>query len=168
VDDGSQFNPVFAWAGSSLALARRSQMGATEIVAFLSWLAVDKQVRASTQNPALSAVLFLYKVVLRLDIGPIEHVPRARMPDKLPVVLSREEIGQLMKHVDGTMWRRLRPPRFAALAAANPVAAALHDDSQMGPPSVNMRRSGHIGVQSTRTAGACWLRATPCGLLQYL
>jgi integrase len=49
-------------------------------------------------------VLFLYKAVLRLDIGPIEHVPRARMPDKLPVVLSREEIGQLMTHVEGTMW----------------------------------------------------------------
>ena len=79
-------------------------MGATEIVAFLSWLAIEKQVSASTQNQALSAVLFLYKQVFRLDLGPIEHVPRARMPDKLPVVLSREEIGQLMKHVDGTMW----------------------------------------------------------------
>src|SRR5207249_8219919 len=49
-------------------------------------------------------VLFLYKQVLGLDIGPIEHVPRARMPDKLPVVLSREEFGQLLKQVDGTMW----------------------------------------------------------------
>ena len=81
-----------------------STMGAPELVAFLSWLAVDKQVSASTQNQALSAVLFLYKHVLGLDIGPIEHVPRARMPDKLPVVLSREELGQLLKHVDGTMW----------------------------------------------------------------
>jgi len=81
-----------------------STMGAPELVAFLSWLAVDKQVSASTQNQALSAVLFLYKQVLGLDIGPIEHVPRARMPDKLPVVLSREELGQLLKQVDGTMW----------------------------------------------------------------
>jgi integron integrase len=81
-----------------------STMGAPEVVAFLSWLAVDKQVSASTQNQALSAVLFLYKQVLGLDIGPIEHVPRARMPDKLPVVLSREELGQLLKQVDGTMW----------------------------------------------------------------
>ena len=81
-----------------------STMGATEIVAFLSWLAVDRRVSASTQNQALSALLFLYRVVLGLDIGPIQHMPRARMPDKLPVVLSREEIGQLIKHVDGTMW----------------------------------------------------------------
>ena len=81
-----------------------STTGAPELVAFLSWLAVDKQVSASTQNQALSAVLFLYKQVLGLDIGPIEHVPRARMPDKLPVVLSREELGQLLKQLDGTMW----------------------------------------------------------------
>ena len=81
-----------------------STMGATEIVAFLTWLAVDRRVSASTQNQALSALLFLYRVVLGLDIGPIQHMPRARMPDKLPVVLSREEIGQLIKHVDGTMW----------------------------------------------------------------
>ena len=81
-----------------------SAMGATEIVAFLSWLAVDRRVSASTQNQALSALLFLYRVVLGLDIGPIEHMPRARMPDKLPVVLSREEVGQLITHVDGTMW----------------------------------------------------------------
>jgi integron integrase len=81
-----------------------STMGAPELVAFLSWLAVEKQVSASTQNQALSAVLFLYKQVLGLDIEPIEHVPRARMPNKLPVVLSREELGQLLKQVAGTMW----------------------------------------------------------------
>jgi integron integrase len=80
-----------------------STMGTAEISAFLAWLAVQRRVSASTQNQALSALLFLYKV-LGLDLGPIEHVPRARMPDKLPVVLSREELGQLMKHVDGTMW----------------------------------------------------------------
>ena len=81
-----------------------STMGAAELVAFLSWLAVDKQVSASTQNQALSAVLFLYREVLGVDIGPIPQVPRARMPDKLPVVLSREEVGLLLKQVDGTMW----------------------------------------------------------------
>jgi integrase len=59
--------------------------------------------RVDTES-ALSAVLFLYKQVLGLDIGPIEHVPRARIPDKLLVVLSREELGQLLKQLDGTMW----------------------------------------------------------------
>jgi hypothetical protein len=81
-----------------------STMRAAEISAFLAWLAVERRVSASTQNQALCALVFLYRQVLGLDLGPIEHTPRARMPDKLPVVLSREEIGQLMKHVEGVMW----------------------------------------------------------------
>ncbi len=65
---------------------------------------MERRVSASTQNQALSALLFLYRQVLGLDLGPIEHTPRARMPDKLPVVLSREEISRLMQHVEGVMW----------------------------------------------------------------
>jgi Phage integrase family len=49
-------------------------------------------------------VLFLYTEVLGLEIGPLERVPRPRMPAKLPVVLSREEVGQLLKELDRTMW----------------------------------------------------------------
>ena len=63
-------------------------MGASEIAAFLTWLATDRRVSASTQNQALSALLFLYRDVLRLEIGPIENVPRARMPVRVPVVLK--------------------------------------------------------------------------------
>jgi integrase len=94
----------FGDTSSFIRKSTRRPWATPELVAFLSWLAVDKQVSASTQNQALTAVLFLYQQVLGLDIGPIEHVPRARMPDKLPVVLSREELSQLLKHVDGTMW----------------------------------------------------------------
>jgi len=96
-----------AWIRRYILFHRKKHpatMGATELVAFLSWLAVDQKVSASTQNQALSAVLFLYKEVLELDIGPIEQVPRARVPDKMPVVLSREELARLLKEVDGTMW----------------------------------------------------------------
>ena len=57
-----------------------SDMGASEVAAFLTWLATDRRVAASTQNQALSALLFLYRGVLHMEIGPIEHVPRARMP----------------------------------------------------------------------------------------
>ena len=81
-----------------------SMLGEAEVSAFLAWLAVERRVSASTQNQALSALLFLYRQVLGLDLGPIEHTPRARMPDKLPVVLSREEISRLMQHVEGVMW----------------------------------------------------------------
>lgn len=59
---------------------------------------------SSTQNQALSALLFLYRHVLRIEIGAIEQVPRAKMPHRLPVVLSIEEVGNILTHLEGTMW----------------------------------------------------------------
>ena len=53
-------------------------LDASAVTAFLGWLAVEKSVSASTQNQAFSAVLFLYKDVLHLELGAIEHVPRAK------------------------------------------------------------------------------------------
>ena len=81
-----------------------SAMGAPEVTAFLTWLAVDQQVSASTQNQALSAVLFLYREVLATDLGRIGGVPRARVSDHVPVVLSREEVRQILAQVSGTPW----------------------------------------------------------------
>lgn len=66
-----------------------STMGAGEIGAFLTWLAVRQLVSASTQNQALSALLFLYREVLGMEVGALEQVPRARVPARVPVVLSR-------------------------------------------------------------------------------
>jgi integron integrase len=75
------------------------QMGAAEVSAFLTHLAVDGHVAASTQNQALSALLFLYREVLEQDFGWLEDVVRAKKPKRLPVVFSPEEamavIGQL-------------------------------------------------------------------------
>ena len=74
-------------------------MGAPEVAAFLGWLATSRNVSASTQNQALSAILFLYREVLGRDLGAVPSIPRARTPERLPVVLSRGEalavIGQL-------------------------------------------------------------------------
>jgi site-specific recombinase XerD len=70
-------------------------MGASEIAAFLTWLATNRRVSASTQNQALSALLFLYRNVLHIEIGPIENVPRARVPVRVPVVLSRDEVARI-------------------------------------------------------------------------
>jgi integron integrase len=81
-----------------------STMGAPEITAFLSWLATTRRVSASTQNQALSAVLFLYRHVLRIDVDRIEQVPRARLPHRVPVVLSREEVDRIFTHLQRTMW----------------------------------------------------------------
>ena len=79
-------------------------MGAADISRFLTWLAVERSVSASTQNQALSALLFLYRDVLGLDIGPLADVPRARMPVRVPVVLSRDEVGRLLHQLTGTLW----------------------------------------------------------------
>ncbi|MBI1875323.1 MAG: phage integrase N-terminal SAM-like domain-containing protein [Acidobacteria bacterium] len=81
-----------------------SQMGAGEVSAFLEWLAVRQRISASTQNQALCALQFLYRQVLKLEIGAIQQVPRARTPSRLPVVLSRDEVGRILKQVTGTVW----------------------------------------------------------------
>src|SRR5713101_3960099 len=81
-----------------------STMGAPEIAKYLSWLATERRVSSSTQNQAFSAVLFLYKHVLHIDLGAIEEVPRGKMPHRLPVVLSLEEVGKFIRQLQGTMW----------------------------------------------------------------
>jgi integron integrase len=58
----------------------------------------------ATQNQALSAILFLYRHVLRQDLGPIEAVTRAKSPHRVPVVLSRDEVGRMLRHLTGRMW----------------------------------------------------------------
>jgi integron integrase len=79
-----------------------SEMGEPELTAFLTHLARDDKVAASTQNQALSALLFLYKDVLKQPIGWLQNVERARKPARLPVVLSRDEIHKLFAHLHGT------------------------------------------------------------------
>jgi site-specific recombinase XerD len=76
-----------------------SEMGAGEVTQFLSSLAVQGNVAASTQNQALSALLFLYRHVLQVELPWLDDVVRAKRSERLPVVLTREEvravIGQL-------------------------------------------------------------------------
>ena len=83
--------------------AHPSTMGAPEVAAFLTWLAVRQRVSASTQNQALSALLFLYRNVLGIEVGAIEHVPRARTPERLPVVLNRVEVTAVLKQLSGAV-----------------------------------------------------------------
>ena len=79
-------------------------MGEAEVSAFLSHLAVDNRVAASTQNQALSALLFLYKEVLKTPLDWIEGVQRAKRPSRLPVVFTREEVQAILRNLDGTKW----------------------------------------------------------------
>jgi integron integrase len=77
------------------------EMGAPEMTRFLSALAVHANVAASTQNQALSALLFLYREVLDLDVPWLDDIVRAKRPIRLPVVLTREEVGAVLQPLDG-------------------------------------------------------------------
>jgi integron integrase len=78
-----------------------ASLGVPEINAFLTYLAVDEQVSAATQNQALNAIVFLFREVLRLDLdGPIAPV-RAKRPQRLPVVLTRAEVRAILDRLAG-------------------------------------------------------------------
>ena len=71
---------------------------------FLSHLPVEGQVAASTQSQALSAILFLYQQVLKQDIGWLQDVVRAKQPQRLPVVLTQDEVAQVLRRLSGISW----------------------------------------------------------------
>ncbi len=77
-------------------------LGEPEIRAFLSHMAVEGNVAASTQNVALNALLFLYRDVLDRDFPRLGEVVRARRPTRLPVVYTPEEVRRIFAHLDGT------------------------------------------------------------------
>jgi integron integrase len=79
-----------------------AEMGAAEVAAFLTHLAVDRQVSASTQNQAKSAILYLYKEVLQVQLPWLDEVVQAKAPKRLPVVLTPTEVRELLMHMQGT------------------------------------------------------------------
>lgn len=78
-----------------------AEMGAPEVQAFLSWLAVDRRLSASTHRQALSALLFLYSKVLGLQLPWMAEIGRPRVRKRLPVVLSREELAAIFRCMAG-------------------------------------------------------------------
>ena len=85
-------------------------MGKSELEAFLTGLAVERNVAASTQNQALLALLFLYRDVLDVDLPRMTEVTRAKRPARLPSVLTRAE-------VQGTSGRSVLPLEFNSTTA---------------------------------------------------
>jgi integron integrase len=79
-----------------------NEMGVDEIRQYLSHLATNEQVSASTQNVALSALLFLYREVLLIDLPLIEGVERAKRPQRIPVVLTTDEVRRVLAQITGT------------------------------------------------------------------
>lgn len=81
-----------------------AEMGAFEIERFLTSLAVQGKVAAATQNQALSALLFLYRQVLGIELPWLDGIERAKKPQRLPVVLTRPEVVALLGELSGTHW----------------------------------------------------------------
>src|SRR5262249_33896983 len=79
-------------------------LGASGVEQFLTHLAVDRKVSAATQNQALQALLFLHRQVLGTERRWLEHITRASGPKRLPVVLSRAEVGAVLAQLNGTAW----------------------------------------------------------------
>ena len=77
------------------------EMGAAEVRSYLTYLAKERDVAASTQNQALSALLFLYQDVLDIDLGEVGTFVRAKRPTRLPVVLTRAEVARVLHATKG-------------------------------------------------------------------
>lgn len=81
-----------------------ASLGAAEVEAFLTHLAVERRVAASTQNQAKSALLFLYRDVLNNELPWLDNVEKAKAPQRLPVVLTRAEVQALLSQLEGVDW----------------------------------------------------------------
>jgi site-specific recombinase XerD len=91
-------------------------MGADELNAFLTHLAVDKKVTASTQNQAFCAILFLYRQVLEKELPKIENVSRAKRPEHLPVVFTVDEVKKILSQLRDCLKSLLRRRRCEKVA----------------------------------------------------
>jgi integron integrase len=81
-----------------------SELGSAEVVQYLTALATRRHVSASTQNQAFSALLFLYREVLGVELTGMARVTRAKLPVRVPLVLSREEVRAILQQIRGTPW----------------------------------------------------------------
>jgi site-specific recombinase XerD len=80
------------------------EMQETEIREFISHLAVHEGISASTQTVALSALLFLYRDVLKQELPYVSNIERAQKPKRLPVVFTRDEVKRLLANLEGAHW----------------------------------------------------------------
>jgi integron integrase len=81
-----------------------ADLGEPEVTAFLAHLALDRHIAASTQNQALSALLFLYRHVLKQPLDWLDSITRAKRPERVPVVFTRAEVQAILTQLDGQTW----------------------------------------------------------------
>ncbi|MEO6067780.1 MAG: integron integrase [Gemmatimonadales bacterium] len=82
-------------------LVHPMSLGAPDVVAFLTWLAIERRVAASTQNQACAALIFLYREVLGRPLEPLGVIPRAREGHRIPVVMTVEEVAKVLAALSG-------------------------------------------------------------------
>ncbi|MDQ3830847.1 MAG: phage integrase N-terminal SAM-like domain-containing protein [Candidatus Tectomicrobia bacterium] len=104
-----------------------ASMGALEIRAFLSHLALERKVAASTQRQALNAVIFLYREILDQEVGWLGEIERAKRPERLPVVFSPAEVRAMLAHLDGQHWLMASLPYGAGLRLMECVPLRVRD-----------------------------------------
>jgi integron integrase len=80
------------------------ELGEAEVTAFLNHLAADRKVAGATQNQALSALLFLYRAVLGMELEWLRGIERPSRPPRVPAVLTREEVERLLRELHGVKW----------------------------------------------------------------
>ena len=79
-----------------------TDMGAPELESFLTYLSVERHVSSSTQNQALSGLLFLYREVLEIELPWLDGIERSKRPKRMPVVLTQDEVTAVLGQLDGT------------------------------------------------------------------
>jgi integron integrase len=89
------------WHGKNGAMRHPREMGTSEVEAFLTMLATERKVSASTHNQALSALLFLYREVLDIDLPWLDNINRPSKPKRIPSVLTKDEVAGLFAQMEG-------------------------------------------------------------------
>lgn len=135
-------------------------MGAAEVSAFLTHLAVNRAVSVSTQNQALNALVFLYRHLLQIDLGKLPQTERPRRKPKVPVVLSREEVRRLLGALDGTWALMARLLYGAGLRLMECVRLRIKDvDFERGMITVQEAKGGRGRVTMLPSALVADMRA---------
>ncbi len=104
-----------------------ASMGAREVSDFLSFLASERKVAAATQNQALSALLFLYKQILGVNLPWMDDMIRAKLPVRLPTVLTEDEARRLLAQLQGGAWLMTSLLYGAGLRQAECLALRVKD-----------------------------------------
>jgi integrase len=126
-----------------------ASMGAAEVTAFLSHLAVAGSVAAATQQQALAALLFLYREVIEVDLPWLDEIVRPKKPRRVPTVLSRSEVARMLAAMEGT------PALMACLPALRHGHAATRGaapvDEGCGSGAARNRRARRQGRERSRS-----------------